>query len=400
MSETGCQQKALAESIAPNQGTLEIVLPDIADRAAVITVKDFARATPLALLQTLSEEQVLPPADASRPYIATVDGRQLNPQQSLAEQGVAAGMSVRIERLGMGAFGGVVEVHSPDVGGSLRVPVNDFDKATPAALAGYLQQSGMLPPEDSSRRYMFFADGQRLNPTLSFATQGVVADCILQIERETTGAGVLSAADMSTRRALDHGTMVVTFPQGGPIVTGWQAFSSVAEAERDRPTRNPAMASVYEVILAVKAPAGPRSYRSSWLARIDASSSSYPFAAAGTPSVAFLGSPKPWLPHVDTGGAVCMGSLWSPSRLLANLVVDLVRMLNFDENLQKLRAAQAHFNPESIEWWVRVHDARPITNITYPVVQAAGAARGGCPFGPISGAGTGGSLFGPVRSHG
>ncbi len=169
-------------------GLLEIHLPDLVGPPATIEVNDFSAATPGALMGVLATAQVLPPEDPQRPYVASVDGKELNLQQPFADQGVRPGSSVRFERRGLGAADGALEVRTPELTGAVHVPVLDMARATPAMLSAFLQHQGALPPEDPGRRYIFSAEGRQLNPNLPFAAQGVRPGAAIDIERESTGA--------------------------------------------------------------------------------------------------------------------------------------------------------------------------------------------------------------------
>jgi len=67
-------------------------------------------------------------------------------------------------------------------------------------------------------------------------------------------------------------------------------------------------------------------------------------------------------------GVFCVGQLWNADRTVAHLMIDVARMLNYDEDLATLRRARVHYNVESIIWWEKEHRAKAITDIHYPEV--------------------------------
>lgn len=175
----------------------------------------------------------------------------------------------------------------------------------------------------------------------------------------------LTPENLQLRRLADYDVMTASLRSARDIIPAWTAHPSRGAAEVGRTVTRPAETTVYEVSFRIKSPASADRYATEWRARIDASCGSYP----GTePEVTFISPIKPWLPHVSGGGSVCLGDLWTPTRFIAHLVVDLAKMLNFDESRAKLRKTTTHYNPPSIDWWERAHQARRISHIVYPEV--------------------------------
>jgi hypothetical protein len=136
-------------------------------------------------------------------------------------------------------------------------------------------------------------------------------------------------------------------------VTGFNEITEAADAR---------YAEQYRVQLRCRTLIGPGQYGDVTRVRIDVSGAGYPMSS---PSVWPLDTPLPWSPHFAEGAPVCLGSFWRAegSRPLAELVVHIARLLNWDEMLSP---GYMGWNPEAIEWWRR-HVNQPLTpHMVYP----------------------------------
>lgn len=175
----------------------------------------------------------------------------------------------------------------------------------------------------------------------------------------------LTSAEHAKRRALDFDAVQATMRRCSGFIDSWTGYTSIANAEIGRASRALRDVAVYQVEYRIKSPVGPDRYHEQWLIRFDCSAPNYPLSE---PAVFLVSRERPWIPHSNCGGVFCLGSLWNADRTVAHLILDVARMLNFDEELTKLRRAKAHYNVDSISWWENRHKARAITPIRYPEV--------------------------------
>jgi ubiquitin-protein ligase len=174
-----------------------------------------------------------------------------------------------------------------------------------------------------------------------------------------------SRTTLQKRRAMDFDSVQATLRHCSHFVEDWRGFSSTTNAEMGRATSSPQDVCIYEVNYRIRSPIGRDRYHDRWNVRFDLSSPNYP---AEQPTLQVLSKERPWGPHVSPYGGVCLGSLWGPERTVAHLIIDMARVLNFDEDLAKLRKTKIHHNPDSISWWQERHAARAISQIHYPQV--------------------------------
>lgn len=95
---------------------------------------------------------------------------------------------------------------------------------------------------------------------------------------------------------------------------------------------------------------------------------SYPFSA---PLVEVASRPVPWSPHFHAAsGAVCLGEIWPQGNgrmLAAELIVHVMRLLNFDEPRPK--PGYHGWNAAAIRHWAEELQYRPLhPDLVYPVV--------------------------------
>lgn len=96
----------------------------------------------------------------------------------------------------------------------------------------------------------------------------------------------------------------------------------------------------------------------------------YPYSP---PGVWILSRPVPWTPHVHpVTGTVCLGDGWvraSGRMLLAQLVVHVARLLNFDEPGASTSAA--HWNASAVHYWRSELGGGPyLRDLAYPRLPA------------------------------
>lgn len=105
----------------------------------------------------------------------------------------------------------------------------------------------------------------------------------------------------------------------------------------------------------------------------------YPFAA---PRVHFEPGAVPFSPHVQAeSGFVCLGDAWSAARghwLLANLVVHVMRLANFDEP-----CTRDGFSHEAVAYANGILRGRPLNpGLDYPVLDERVTHSGAAPGAP------------------
>lgn len=184
---------------------------------------------------------------------------------------------------------------------------------------------------------------------------------------------MLSAAHLDSRRRYDLGAVVQTFAAVPGLVFDMKVYAGKVAALRGREANVPEQISVYDVWFRWPTLAGPHQIQQVSGFRVDASDGDYPFVA---PTVTALGD-FPWSPHVNPStGWVCGGNVWAPSKLLAHLLVDLLRILNFDEDPGKLAASNGHFNRAATDYWLNALGGRPLRPPIYPrVIEPQDEAR-------------------------
>lgn len=178
----------------------------------------------------------------------------------------------------------------------------------------------------------------------------------------------LTAAELASRRAFDWrvASALQSSALGG--IRGYASYvarqsrSALSDADGAR-----GLAVMYEVDFAFRILTGPGTEAGHATALFDVSSSSYPFA---TPTVTFLTRPYPWSTHVHMGGGVCLGDFWRKDRLLAQLVVHVMKIANLDEPVREV--GYDGFSGEAYDYWKRVLRAKPyVANLPYPALPVA-----------------------------
>jgi hypothetical protein len=175
----------------------------------------------------------------------------------------------------------------------------------------------------------------------------------------------LTPEEKHDKRRLDYESMALSFAcRPGDIVRAWKAYESESARHASRPTTDGGRATVYVVELLIRSMVGPGRYHSSWTVRIDMGGSAYP-RAVPWPSV--LSSPKPWGPHfsLSGGGLICNGNVWSANLTLAEYVVGILRLFNYDENIHR---TDGGLNSEAKTYWKVKMGGKPIDPaLVYPV---------------------------------
>src|SRR6185436_18709958 len=92
----------------------------------------------------------------------------------------------------------------------------------------------------------------------------------------------------------------------------------------------------------------------------------YPYSP---PGVWILSRPTPWSPHVHSAaGTVCIGPAWeraSGQMLLAQLVVHVARLINFDE--PGAATSAGHWNASAVHYWRSALGGGPyLRDLQYP----------------------------------
>lgn len=92
----------------------------------------------------------------------------------------------------------------------------------------------------------------------------------------------------------------------------------------------------------------------------------YPYTE---PHAQVVSRPQPWGPHVQPGsGWLCTGNAWKEARarmLLAHLVIQVARLLNFDEPDN----GSGHMNSAAASWWRSHYHGRPLNpDLAYPIL--------------------------------
>lgn len=117
------------------------------------------------------------------------------------------------------------------------------------------------------------------------------------------------------------------------------------------------------------------------------SGGNYPYTA---PWTTVISRPMPWSPHVQPNeGTVCIGEIWRDGRgkmLLADLIIHVMRVLNFDEKDRD--PLYVGWNPAAIAYWRKTMGRKPLhPDLEYPVLPTHlthGMPEPDCSFTAIS----------------
>jgi hypothetical protein len=168
----------------------------------------------------------------------------------------------------------------------------------------------------------------------------------------------------STRLRLDRDTMELTFPHGrGSLLAGWQAFTDESARLAGRAARADEDAKLYVLDFNQPSLAAAGVHHDTWRLLVSLEHARYP-KEIGWPT--FLGSPVPFNPHVSSSsGVLCTGNLWSETTTLAEFVVQVMRLLNFDETLPD---RENGLNSDATLYWRLMMGKRPLhPELRYPV---------------------------------
>lgn len=180
--------------------------------------------------------------------------------------------------------------------------------------------------------------------------------------------GRLTPAELRSRLAYDYEVM-----RGleGPTLGSWRGFTSGTQAAA-RIEASPAegaggLVACYDVDFAFPMLGAPGVPLVRAKARFDLLAyGNYP---STPPSVQFISQPQPFCMRVSQGsGVVCIGPGWSEARghmLLAQLVVHVMRLANFDEPPH----GDQGFRNGAYEYWRSVLGGRPLNpGLVYPTL--------------------------------
>jgi hypothetical protein len=176
---------------------------------------------------------------------------------------------------------------------------------------------------------------------------------------------------VTTRLAFDY---EVVSQLHSPIIRAVRAFDSFESyrAGRDLPAEHgfEGRAILYLVEYHVRTFAS----REQYIERVGVcfdllAGGSYPFTK---PAVTVVTRPIPWSPHFHLpSGTVCVGNIWANAggrMLLAQMIVHVARLLNFDEPKS---VREANWNREADEYWRGVLKCRPINSqLEYPILPS------------------------------
>lgn len=177
---------------------------------------------------------------------------------------------------------------------------------------------------------------------------------------------VLSPRDLASRLAYDHQVMRGLGRDGLGSIRAYASHQALRAGRQCLPDEAAAgAASLYTVELRFRHLSGPGETAERSVAAFDLlAGGNYPYTK---PLVTFITRPLPWSPHVHpASGIVCLGDAWLHARgkmLLAQLVVHVMRLVNFDEP----DLGGEHFNPPAAGYWRTVLDCRPyVVGLPYP----------------------------------
>lgn len=176
----------------------------------------------------------------------------------------------------------------------------------------------------------------------------------------------LSHADLLSRRAFDWRVLAAL---QSPTLGAVRAYAShhsrskrlrLAEAEGTR-----GLAQLYEVDFTFPMLTAPGEVAHAATFLFDASDRSYPYER---PTVTCLTSPRPYSTHVNSTGVVCLGDFWRKDRLLAQLVVHVMKIVNLDEPLKRMDG----YSLAAYEYWRDALGRKPyVRNLAYPALPVS-----------------------------
>lgn len=181
----------------------------------------------------------------------------------------------------------------------------------------------------------------------------------------------LSSAELASRLSLDYRTLHGLSRESLGAIRAFSAASAaarelgVAEGEVGR-------ATMYAVEYRFPHLVGRGRTADTAVAVFDLhAGGNYPYSE---PAVAFVSRPLPWSPHVHpTTGTVCIGEGWKKAdghMLLAQLVVHVARLMNFDE--PDAQRSGGHWNLSAVEFWKASLAGGPyVTDLRYPRLPVA-----------------------------
>ena len=165
------------------------------------------------------------------------------------------------------------------------------------------------------------------------------------------------------RRRFDRACMELSFPQGrGTLLAGWQAFADETARLQGWPALPDQDVALYVLDLKLPSLADAGTYHDAWRLLVSLEHPRYP-RETGWPT--FLSRPVPFNPHVSPKtGVLCSGNLWNATTTLAEFVVKVMHLLNFDETLPQ---RENGLNPDATRYWRTMMGGRPLAaDMAYP----------------------------------
>lgn len=191
----------------------------------------------------------------------------------------------------------------------------------------------------------------------------------------------LTASELRDRRIFDWDCMEATFPGGGGLLLrSWKAYADRSAQISGRTARRSDAPTVYIMDLSVTSLTAPGRTHGSWTVMVDLNHPNYP-KEIGWPTV--MSRPLPYNPHVSqNSGSFCTGNLWRGPTTLAEFVVRMMRLLNYDERIEN---TDGGLNRAAKDHWQTKLGGRPLDpKLAYPTPKLPVPASATNPFGPIS----------------
>lgn len=257
--------------------------------------------------------------------------------------------------------------------GAGKFPVEIGPGLTGKQAIDELIKAGFIGPESAARPYLLQL--QRTSTSLplgaSLVDSGVKDADVIAIVQPSEGAmPALSPQELRRRLAFDAKVAGGLHSQY-LSVRGYTSLENVRAGKVSSPTDAEAGRVVlYEATYAFPMLADEGRSLERAVARFDLlAGGSYPLSA---PSVQIVSQPLPWSPHIHRQtGSFCIGSGWNQARgkmLLAQLMVHLMRILNFDEP----RHSDAGYCQPAYGYWASTLKYGPLhPELVYPVLPAA-----------------------------
>lgn len=177
----------------------------------------------------------------------------------------------------------------------------------------------------------------------------------------------LAPAELRSRLAFDYRTLAGLSREATGKIEAYASISGIGRQSRlSAEAGEDGLATAYLVEYRFTHLIGRGRTHASATAVFDLQSGgNYPFTS---PGAAFISRPVPWTPHVHpASGIICLGDGWANAAghmLLGQLVVHVMRLMNFDE---PRTWADAHWNASADAYWHAELGRRPfLPDLRYP----------------------------------